>query len=115
VVDNFLYLDGFWLSQDDWVTKIDLFNNSVLYSLNNGTIDKLLDGDNSLMNNWNGDNFLYLFWYLFDDFDWNLHLFNNLYNFLLDDYFLLDSWNLFYLLYNFLYCNNFLYNLWYLY
>ncbi len=98
VVDDFLDFDCFWLFYNNWISQIYFLNNCILDLLDHWLLDNFLNGDNSLMNDWNLNYPLYLFRNLFDDLDWDFNLSDDFLNTILNN-------NLFH---NLLYLSNFL-------
>lgn len=112
MINNSLNLNGFRLFNNYGVSKIYLFDDSILDFLDNGLLYDLLNANNSFMDD--GDLY-YSFnfsWYLSNDLDRNLNLPNYLFNNLLNSYFLNNSFNLFNLLNYAFYYHDFLYYLW---
>jgi hypothetical protein len=111
MVDYSLNLDCLWLFDDNWISKVYLFNNSIFYFLNYWFLNYFLNNYDSFMDNWN---LYYLFdfsWNLSYHLYWNLYFPDNLFNNFLNYYFLNYSFNFLNLLYNSFDCNHFLNNL----
>lgn len=113
VVDDFFNFDDLGFTNDKWITKIDLFDNSLLWSLNDWLLDDLDDFNNLLNEDWNLDNFFDLFHDLSGlnnrSVSDNFYLFNTILNDDLFSYY----WYFIRLFYNSISLNNSFNNLWY--
>lgn len=64
MVHNFLNLNCFWLSNNNWVSDLDDDWDLPFNGLNNRLLDDFSDSNDSFMNNWNLDNSFNFFWNL---------------------------------------------------
>lgn len=78
MIDDSFNFNCLGLFNNDWISQVNFFYNSIFYSLNNWFFDYLLHCDKSFMNYWN---FYYSFnfsWDFSNDFNWNSDFLHNL-------------------------------------
>lgn len=111
VINNFLNLDDLRFFHNNWIAKINLFDDSRLYFLNNGSFDELLNSNYSFVNDWDFNNSFYLFRYFSNNLNRHFDLFDNFFNSVLNNNFFNNSFDLNDFLHNSFNCHNFLNNL----